>query len=144
MGRQSDLNVLAVLRPVKRVIPSEDRNRRASLGSEILNGYTSRLGFAQQSHVEKRIRLRESNRNIVSSLALGPDPRTCGVNRFTVLFEPCTQRLQPTHLDSRNCSVGLGPNIEQEISILADNIDQQINQLVRRDCFGFTLGAVIS
>src|SRR5271169_1674018 len=88
--------------------------------------------------------MRETYGNTFRCIAISPSPWTSPVNRFTILLQPSTQRLQTAHLNRRNGSVRLRTNIEQEVSILADNVDQQVNQLIRRDRFRLTLGAIVA
>jgi len=41
-------------------------------------------------------------------------------------------------LDNGNGAVGLWANVEKDVSVLADGVNQQINEFIRCNRFGFT------
>ena len=52
--------------------------------------------------------------------------------------------LQPLHLDRRDGAVGFGANVEQEVAVLADDVDEQRDQFAGSDGFILAFGAVVA
>jgi hypothetical protein len=52
--------------------------------------------------------------------------------------------LQTTHLDGWDRAIGFRTDVEQKISVLTYDVDQEINQFVRSNGLGLTFGAVIA
>ena len=55
------------------------------------------------------------------------------MNAFSIYRHPFTKFSQPVLLNIGNGSVRFRANIQKQISILADNIDKQLHQLIRRN-----------
>ena len=66
------------------------------------------------------------------------------VDGLAILLQPCSQSLQAAHLDGRDGAIRFRPYVKQKIAVLADDIDQQIDEFIGSDSFGFTFRPVVA
>ena len=100
--------------------------------------------LADQASRKPRIFLGESYAQPVGRFTIGAGPRMGPVDGFAVLLEPCAKRYQARHLDRWNCAISLRTNVEQKVAVLADDIHEVIDQLVRGNRLRFAFGAVVA
>src|ERR1700738_1293029 len=68
---------------------------------------------------------------------------TC-IDGFSIYLQPSTQGFESLHLDIGDGAVGFRANIEEKVSVLTDDVNQQINKFIRRNRFGFPFGAIVT
>lgn len=78
-----------------------------------------------------------------SSFANGPLPGNGVVHGFAVLFEPRAQRLQPIHLHGRKGPIVFRSYVQQQVAVLAYNVNQEGDQIGGGNSLCLALGAVI-
>src|SRR5712672_4840721 len=100
--------------------------------------------LSQESRVCCRLFLCESNGNAFGSLARGAFPGMSCIDGFAVRLQPRAQGLESRHLDFGDGAVRFRTNIEEKVSVFADDVDQQINEFVRFNRFGFAFGAIVT
>ena len=117
---------------------------RARFWLQTCEGNRCPLHVPHQRCVEDGIFLGEPDINAVCRLTLCVFPGMRPVDRLSILIEPGSQGLETLHLHSRNCAVGLRADIEEQVAVLAHDINEQVDELVGRDGLRFTLGAVVA
>ena len=66
------------------------------------------------------------------------------VDGFAILLEPGAEGFQSFHLDRRDGAVSFRAYVEEQVAVLADDVDEEGDEFAGRDGFCFAFGAVIT
>ena len=119
-------------------------NRRAFCCRQRFDGDRRSLGLGEQDAVNRIALAGEADTHSIGGLSFRSPPRARFIDGLAVDREPLAQRSQAVRLDFGNLSIRHGTHVEQKVTVLAHNVDEQVNELIRCDGLLGVLDLVIT